>query len=73
MERGMPSDRGNGQSAPGLAPWIGRKDLQDLDRDVTEPGYPAPGDDQGQSDHDADAGRPVQLEIPATEQQVTGE
>jgi len=40
---------------------------------VTEPGCPAPGDDQGQSDHDADAGRPVQLEIPATEQQVTGE
>jgi len=67
MERGMPSDRGNGQSAPGLAPWM------DLDRDVTEPGCPAPGDDQGQSDHDADAGRPVQLEIPATEQQVTGE
>jgi len=71
MERGMPSDRGNGQSAPGPAPRIGRKDLQDPDRDVTD--RPAPGDEQGHSDHDADAGRPVQLEIPATEQQVAGE
>jgi hypothetical protein len=48
-------------------PRIGRKDLQDPDRKVPEPGLPAPGDEQGQSDPDAGAGRPMQLEIPATE------
>jgi hypothetical protein len=68
MERAMRSSRGNGQSAPGPEPRIGRKDLQDPDRDVTEPRRPAPDDEQGQSDPDAGAGRPVQLEIPATEQ-----
>ena len=67
MERAKRSSRGNGQSAPGPEPRIGRKDLQDPDRDVTEPGRPAPDDEQRQSDPDAGAGRPVQLEIPATE------
>jgi hypothetical protein len=40
---------------------------------VTEPGRPAPDDEQGRSDPDAGAGRPVQLEIPATEQRVAGQ
>jgi hypothetical protein len=73
MERAERSRRGNRQSAPGPEPRIGRKDLQDPDRDVTEPGRPAPNDEEGQSDHDAGAGGPVQFEIPATEQGVAGE
>ena len=72
MERAERSSRGNGQSAPGPEPRIGRKDLQDPDRDVPEPDRPAPDDEQGQSDRDAD-GRPVQLEIPATGQRIAGE
>jgi hypothetical protein len=68
-ERGS---RGNGQSAPGPEPRIGRKDLQDPDRDVAEPNRPAPDGEQERSDRDAD-GRPVQLEIPATEQRGAGE
>jgi hypothetical protein len=72
MARAKRSSRGNGQSAPGPKPRIGRKDLQDPDRDVTEPGRPAPDDEQGRSDPDAGAGRPVQLETPATEQRVAG-
>ena len=56
-ERGR---RGNGQSAPGPERRIGRKDLQDPDRDETEPGRLAPDDEPGRNDHDARA-RPVQL------------
>jgi hypothetical protein len=56
---------------PSLA--SGRKDLQDPDRDVTEPGHPVPEDEQGQSGRDAGAEGPVQLEIPATEQRVARE
>lgn len=67
MERAQRSSQGNGQTAPGPEPRIGRKDLQDPDRDVTEAGRPAPDDEQGRSDPDAGAGRPAQLEIPATE------
>jgi len=59
--------------ARGPEPRIGRKDLQDPDREVTEPGRPARDDGPGQRDHDAGDGRPVQLEIPATEQRVAGE
>jgi len=64
-ERGS---RGHGQSAPGPEPRIGRKDLQDPDRDVTESGHPVPADEQGQSGRDAGAEGPEQLEIPAMEQ-----
>ena len=73
MERAKRSGPGNGQNAPGPAPRSGRKDLQDPDRDVTDPGRPAPDDEPKQSDPDAGAGPPVQLEIPATEQRVAGE
>jgi hypothetical protein len=73
MERAERSSRGNGQSTPEPEPRIGRKDLQDPDRDLTEPGRPAPDGEQEHSDPDEDAGRPVQLEIPATEQRVAGE
>jgi hypothetical protein len=34
MGRADRGSRGNGQSAPGSEPGIGRKDLQDPDRDV---------------------------------------
>jgi hypothetical protein len=67
MERATRSSRGNGQSAPGPEPRNDRKDLQDPDRKVPDPGRPAPDDEQGQSDPDTGLGRPVQLEIPATE------
>jgi hypothetical protein len=73
MDRAKRSHRGNGQSAPGPKPGSGRKDLQGPDRKVPEPGRPAPDDEQGQSDPDAGAGRPVQLEIPATVQRFVGE
>jgi hypothetical protein len=73
MGRVKRSSRGNGQSAPGPKPRIGRKDLPDPDRDVTEPARPAPDGEQGRSDPDAGAGRPVQLETPATEQRVPSE
>lgn len=76
MGRAKRSSRGNGQSALGPKPRIGRKgrkDLQDPGRDVTEPGRPAPDDEQGRTDPDAGAGRPVQLETPATEQRVPSE
>jgi hypothetical protein len=66
MGRAERGSRGKGQDAPGPEPRIGRKDLQDPDRDVTEPGDPIPGDEQGRSDRDAGAGGPVQLEIPAS-------
>jgi hypothetical protein len=72
MGRAERGSRGNGQSAPGPAPRIGRKDLQDPDRDVPERDRPAPDGEQERSDRDAD-GRPVQLEIPATGQRVAGE
>ena len=72
MERTKHSSRGNGQSTSGPEPRIGRKDLQDPNRDLTEPGRPAPDDEQEQSNPDAGAGRPVQLEIPATGQRVAG-
>ncbi len=73
MERAERSNRGKRQSAPRPAPRIGRKDLQDPDRDVTEPARPAPNDEQGQGDRDAGAGRVVQLEIPATEERAAGD
>ena len=73
MERAKRSSRGKGQRAPAPEPRLGRKDLPDPDRDVTEPGRPDPDDEQGRSDPDAGAGGPVQLEIPATEQRVAGE
>ena len=49
MERAKRSNRGKRQSAPRPAPRIGRKDLQDPDRDVTEPVRPAPDDEQRQA------------------------
>jgi hypothetical protein len=67
------SSRGKGQGVLGPKPRIGRKDLPDPDRDVTEPARPAPDGEQGRSDADAGAGRPVQLETPATEQRVPSE
>jgi hypothetical protein len=73
MARAKRSSRGKGESAPGLKPRIGRKDLPDPDRDVTEPARPAPDGEQGRSDPDAGAGQPVQLETPATEQRVPSE
>ncbi len=71
MGRAERGSRGNGQSAPGPEPRIGRKDLQDPDRDVPEPDRPAPAGEQERSDRDAD-GRLVPLEIPATGQRVAG-
>ena len=68
-ERGS---RGNGEEALGPEPRIGRKDLQDPDREVREPDRPAPDGEQEGSDRDAD-GRPVQLAIPATGQRVARE
>lgn len=53
------------QSALGANPRIGRKDLQDPDRDVSESGQPVPEDEQGQSGRDAGAEGREQLEIPA--------
>jgi len=72
MGRAERGSRGYGQNAPGPEPRIGRKDLQDPDRDVPEPDRPAPDGEQERSDRDAD-GRPVQLEIPATGQRVARE
>ena len=71
MERAKRSSRGNGQSAPEPEPGIGRKDLQDPD--LTEPGRPPPDGEQEHSDPVGDAGRPVQLKIPATEQLLADE
>jgi hypothetical protein len=73
MGRVKRSSRGNGQSAAGPKPRIGRKDLPDPDRDVTEPTRPAPDGEEGRSDPDAGAGRPVQLETPATGERVPSE
>jgi hypothetical protein len=53
------------QSALGAKPRIGRKDLQDPDRDVSESCQLFPEDEQGQSGRDAGAEGPEQLEIPA--------
>jgi hypothetical protein len=64
-ERGS---RGHGQSVPRPEPRIGRKDLQDPDRDVTESGHLVPEDEHGQSGRDAGVEGPEQLEIPAAEQ-----
>jgi hypothetical protein len=68
MGRAERGGRGQGKSAPWTAPRIGRKDLQDPDRDVMEPGHPVPEDEPGGSDRDAGAEEPVQLEFPATGQ-----
>jgi hypothetical protein len=62
MGRADSDSRGNGQSAPGPEPRIGRKDLQDPDCGVPGPDRPAPDGEQERSERDAD-GRPVQLEI----------
>jgi hypothetical protein len=67
MGRARRSSRGNGHRAPEPGPGIGRRDLQDPDGDLTEPGRPGPDGDQEYRDPDEDAGRPVQLEIPARE------
>jgi hypothetical protein len=66
-------NRVHGQSGPGPEPRIGRKDLQDPDRDVSESGQPVPEGEQGQSGRDAGAEGPEQLEIPAMEQRVARE
>ena len=58
MERAERGSRGNGRSAPGPAPRIRRKDLQDPDRDVPEPDRPAP---DGELERGGRCGRPVQL------------
>ncbi len=73
MARAKRSSQGNGQSALGPTPRIGRKDLPDPDRDVTEPARPVPDGEQGRSDPDAGVGRPVQLEAAATGQRVPSE
>jgi hypothetical protein len=73
MERAPRDSRGPGRSTPEPGPGIGRKDLPDPDRDLTEPGRPAPNGEQEDGDPDEDAGRPVQLEIPATEELVARE
>jgi hypothetical protein len=73
MERAIRGSRGPGRSAPEPQPGIGRKDLPDPDRDLTEPGRPAPDGEQEDRDPDEDAGRPVQLEIPATEPPIADE
>ena len=57
---------------PGLEPRIGRKDLQDPDRNVPEPDRPAPDGEREQSERDAD-GRPVQLEIPRQDNEYARE
>jgi hypothetical protein len=44
------------------APRIGRKDLQDPDRDVRSPRKGSEEGDAERSDRDAGAGRPVQLD-----------
>jgi hypothetical protein len=72
MGRAERGSRGNGQSAPGPAPRIRRKNLRDLNHDIPEPDRPAPDSEQERSDRDAD-GRPVQLEIPATGPPIAGE
>jgi hypothetical protein len=69
MGRVKGSSRRNGASTPEFAPRIGRKDLQDPDRDAPEPNRPAPDGEPGRGDRDTE-GRPVQLEIPATGQRV---
>jgi hypothetical protein len=43
-------------------PRIGRKDLQDPDRDVRSPGKGSVERDAERSDREAGAGRPVQLD-----------
>jgi hypothetical protein len=43
-------------------PRIGRKDLQDPDRDVRNPRRETAEPDPDRSDHEAGAGRPVQLD-----------
>jgi hypothetical protein len=68
MGRAERGGRGEGQSAPWPAPRIGRKDLQDPDRDVAEQGHPVLGDEPGRTDCDAGAEGPVQLELAATGQ-----
>jgi hypothetical protein len=73
MECATRGNRGPGRSAPEPEPGIGRKDLPDPDRDLTAPGRPAPDGEPEDRDPDEDAGRPVQLEIPATEQPIAGE
>ena len=67
MGRAERGSRGYGQNTQGpeAEPRIGRKDLQDPDRDVSESGHPVPEDEQGQSGRDAGADGPEQLEIPA--------
>ena len=74
MERATRGSRGPGRHAPEPQPGIGRKDLPDPDRDLTEPGRPAPDGEQEDRDRDPDedAGRPVQLEIPARGQPIAG-
>jgi hypothetical protein len=72
MGRAERCSRGYGQNAQGPEPRVGRKDLQDPDRDVPEPDRPPPDGEQERSDRDAD-GRLVQLEIPATGQRVARE
>ena len=72
MGRAERGSRGYGQDALGPEPRIGRKDLQDPDRDVPELDRPAPDGKQEKSDRDAD-GRPVQLEIPTTGHRVARE
>ena len=73
MGREKRSNRGNGQNAAGPELRTRRKDLPDPDRDVTEPVRPAPEGEPGRSDRDAGAGRPVQLETPATDERVPSE
>jgi hypothetical protein len=67
---GAERSRGRGQSVMGANPRIGRKDLQDPDRDVSESGHPVPEDEQGQSGRDAGAEGPEQLEIPAMDNEL---
>lgn len=43
---------GGAGRTPKLPPRIGRKDLPDPDRDVTEPARPAPADDKKQASSD---------------------
>jgi hypothetical protein len=71
MGRAKGNSRRNGPSALGSTPRIGRKDLQDPDRDAPEPDRPAPDGEPERGDRDAE-GQPVQLESPATGQRVVG-